>query len=337
MTNPTIQTATHVVFESLTGDRLSQLGATNIIAANDCLLIGPCRFDPLDHARAREAWWSSPERWEHLYSAEVRWEPPVVLWVAASLVERVNSWRTCSWLRSRGIAADDVAVLELDPVPPRRTPAPPPPPFNCIASVSHHPDEVLLQRLAEARSISEVRYAQAASLWASYTAPDPTPFVEACLRGVEGFPELPALWMLLSAFFPRTAPAGGLRLGRFDELLLSLLSDEWRTPVKVFVHDSPMGVELRQLASCTGDLFVAARLARWAEHGETPAIERIAGPKPETPMLAASYRITEHGIRLREAGLDKVTEAPPLPLAGTEAYGAEAPWVLREDGHLERR
>jgi hypothetical protein len=324
------------VFESLTGDRLSNLGATNVIAANDGLLIGPSRLDPIEHARARQAWWRSSEKWDPLDSAEVRCEPPVVLWVAASLGEKVSSWRVCSWLRSRGIAASDVTVVALDPVPPRRTPVEPPPPFNCTASVCHHPDDVLLERFAEARPLSEARYEQAAVLWASYTAPDLAPFVAECSRGVPGFPELAPLWMFLSALFPRKTADGALRLSRFDQLLLTLLSGDWRTPVNVFAHDSPEGVELRRLACCTGDMFVAARLAQWAQHGETPAVERTPGPKPETAMLAACYRITEQGIRLRETGQDNLTDAPPLPLAGTEVYRSSAPWVLLDDGQLER-
>jgi hypothetical protein len=158
------------------------------------------------------------------------------------------------------------------------------------------------------------------------------PLVRSCLRGVSGFPELGPLWLFLSAFFPRKTPQGGLRLSRFDELLLRILSSEWQTPVKVFIHDSPMGEELLPLGLCAGDLFMADRLARWAQHGESPAVERTAGPRPGSRMLSSAYRITERGLRLRERGLDQLTDAPPLPIAGTEAYASGAPWVLLEDG-----
>ncbi|WP_434047574.1 MULTISPECIES: hypothetical protein [Sorangium] len=41
-------------------------------------------------------------------------------------------------------------------------------------------------------------------------------------------------------------------------------------------------------------------------------------------------------MRRRDKGLDQLTDAPSLPIAGTEAYPASAPWVLIEDGRLAR-
>lgn len=45
---------------------------------------------------------------------------------------------------------------------------------------------------------------------------------------------------------------GTLRLSRLDELLFTVLSDAWLTPVATFAHKSEAGVELRQWLSCTG-------------------------------------------------------------------------------------
>ncbi|WP_437304850.1 hypothetical protein [Sorangium sp. So ce388] len=53
-------------------------------------------------------------------------------------------------------------------------------------------------------------------------------------------------------------------------------------------------------------------------------------------MLSEVYRLTERGMRLRDEGLDQLTDAPSLPIAGTEAYSPAAPWVLLEDGRLVR-
>jgi hypothetical protein len=149
------------------------------------------------------------------------------------------------------------------------------------------------------------------------------------LRGVRGFPELSPLWAFLSQLFPRRV-GEELHPGRFDELLLSILSEEeWQTPVDVFVHKSQLGVELRQLGSCTGDLFIPQRLDDWVGVG---AAERGAGPKPpDHPMLGSAYRITAAGVRMR--GEIELGEAPVLPIGGTEAYGA--PWVV-EEGRLVR-
>lgn len=334
---PSIRAATHVALDMATAERLPRLGAANVVPASDRLVIGPSRADPAAHARARDAWWGSPvsETWDRLCSPRTRWEPPVALWVSASIHERVNLWRVLRWLRHLGIAGREVFILEFEPVPPSGPPEEPAAPFDCTSSVAHHPDEVLLARLAAARPWPRARYDRAVRLWERYVDPDPLPFVRSCLRGASGFPELAPLWAFLSSFFPRRTPGGATRLSRFDELLLSLLSPEWQTPLAMFVHESPAGAELRRLVSCTGDLFLDARLDRWAQHGPSPAVERAAGPKPpDQAMLSTVYRITESGARLREGGMKQPEEAPGLPIAGTEAYSQ--PWVLAGDGKLAR-
>ncbi len=338
MTNiPGLFSATHVAYDSATTDRLRQLGATNVVRAADCLLIGPSRRDAAEHARARQAWWNSSEEWDGLYSPEVHWERPVVVWVSASIDQRVNLWRTCSWLRHVGIASRDVLMLEFEALPRSKFPQEPFPSFECTASVVDHPDKVLLERLARARPFSTTRYDRAVKLWDRYTDGNPSRFVSSCSRGIKGFPELAPLWTVLSCFFPGRTPAGVLRLSRLDELLLTILSGEWQTPVDVFVHKSQEGLALRQLSTCTGDLFVAHRLNQWAAFASNAAVERAAGPKqPDNRMLASVYRLTERGIQLRDAGLTALTDAPPLPIGGTEAYSTSAPWVLREDSRVVR-
>jgi hypothetical protein len=257
--------------------------------------------------------------------------------VSASIVQRVNLWRTCKWLRHLGIATRDVYILEFEAMPPPRMPEEPMPSFECTISVANYPDNVLLEHLAQARPFSQARYDRAVNLWDQYTDEDPSRFVRSCLRGIKGFLELGPLWRFLSCLFPRRTPEGALRLSRLDELLLTILSGEWQTPVAVFVHKSEEGVELRQLLSCIGDLFLSDRLDQWSAHGSSAAVERAAGPKsPDYPMLSSVYRITASGIRLREEGLKQLSDAPSLPIAGIEAYGSKTPWVLLEDGQLAR-
>jgi hypothetical protein len=255
----------------------------------------------------------------------------------SSLHERVNLWRTCSWLRHMGIALHDALILDFDPVPPSRTRIDEKPmrPFDCTASVSDHADEVLLERLDKARPWSWERHDHAVRLWDSYVDADPLPFVESCFLGVEGFPELAPLWALLSCFFPRRTAEGDLRLSRFDELILTVLSSEWQTPLAVAVNKSHMGMDLWQFLSCTGDIFLENRLERWADHDSSAAVESAPGPKPlGHRMLSRVYRLTERGMRLREKGLDRLADAPGLPMGGIEAYSTSAPWVLREDARL---
>ncbi|WP_437622690.1 hypothetical protein [Sorangium sp. So ce1151] len=327
--------ATHVAFSAGMPERLSRIGATNVARRLDCLLVGPSHRDIEKHVRARQLWWNSPEQWDPFLS-DLRWEPPVILWVSTSLRERVDLWKTCSWLRRVGIAFQDVLILEFDAVPPSGVPDEPLPPFDCYSSVAHHPDEVLLERLGKARPWSYERYDRAVCLWDQYVDENPLSFVESCIRGLEGFPELAPLWSLLSCFFPRRTTEGALRLSRFDELLLTILSMEWQTPLSVCSQKLQRVATLWEFLDCTGDLFLPCRLEHWAKHASGAVVERAPGPNPEEPMKSFAYRLTERAIRLRDKGLDQLTDAPSLPIAGTEAYSASAPWVLLEDGRLAR-
>lgn len=333
---PTLHNATHVAFDTPTAEQLLRMGASSVVPASDCLVVGPSRRDAGEHARARELFWGSSEAFDQLDSPHICWKPPVVLWVSSNLHERVNLWRACSWMRQVGIPFDDVAVIDLEPVATSRRLDEPAPTFECVDSVSDHPDAVLLERLDEAQPWPRERYERAVQLWAMYADSDPLPFVESCARGVDGFPELASLWALLSCFHARRAPDGRLLLSRFDELLLELLSEEWRTPLAVFCHKSQQGRELRGFLSYTGDLFVADRLNQWADHDASAIVERAPGPKPDaSAMLSNVYRLTTRGTQLRNKGLDRLSDAPALPVAGIEAYSIKNPWVV-EDGRLTR-
>jgi hypothetical protein len=135
----------------------------------------------------------------------------------------------------------------------------------------------------------------------------------------------------MSNFFPRRTADGVLHLSRYDELLLKRLSDEWSSPVTIFAR-GPDAWE--DLGFCTGDLFVPLRLDHWVGHGPSPAVERAPDPRgPDSAMRSHVYRLTKRGRQLRR-GLQQLADAPSLPVAGTEAYGA--PWVLRYDGRLTR-
>ncbi|WP_437730508.1 hypothetical protein [Sorangium sp. So ce1335] len=336
-----IRAATHVTFDAPTAEQVLQIGAADVVLVSDRLLTGPSRRSPLEHTRARQAWWSSDDLWDNLYSPETRWGLPVFLWVSASLHERVNLWRTCSWLRHLEIAHHDILILDFEPVPRSR------PrghegskrPFDCSHSVSDHSSEALLARVATASHWPSEHYDRAVTLWDSYVDENPTSFVESCVRGVEGFPELAPLWKFLSCFFPRGTAGGGLSLSHFDEIAFSRLTHDWQTPAAIAAQKSKTLVDMWHLLFCTGDLFLPRRLGQWAAHSLSAFVERAPGPKPPDagyPMLSEVYRLTERGIRLRDKGLGQLTDAPSLPIAGTEAYSASAPWVLLEDGRLAR-
>ena len=331
---PTLGSGTHVAFDTPGADHLFELGATNLVRVCDSPAVGPNRRDALEHTQMRNMWFHSTETWDHLCSADVRWETPVIVWETPSLRDRLNLWRTCSWLRDKGISRRDILIIDLPPTPPSPDAPPRTEPFQCDDSVFDHSKDAILAHLARARSWTRERYDQAVALWEQFVDPDPRPFARRCRRGIQGFPELGSVWAFLSRFFPRLSRERSLHLCRYDELLLQALSARWKTPVKVWVSDTIQ--DHYDFIFCVGDVTVNNRLMAWAEHDAGAAVERAPGPRgPDRPMLASVYRLTKHGKQLRVA-LSDLADAPRLPVGGAEAYAPETPWVLRHDGQLAR-
>src|SRR5262249_54763652 len=156
--------------------------ARSVVRVADNLLLGPCRLDTEEHTRMRTASWGWDETWDRLYAPDVRWEPPVVVWVSASPKERLNLWRTCSWLDHLGLSHRDVIILDFE-----RCPSGDPyvDVYGCGASVCDRPDEALLARLAEARPWPRARYQRAMDLWHRYVDADPSRFARTCARGLD--------------------------------------------------------------------------------------------------------------------------------------------------------
>ncbi|MBK8257637.1 MAG: hypothetical protein IPK82_33825 [Polyangiaceae bacterium] len=253
------------------------------------------------------------------------------MWVSTNIAERVGLWRTCSWLRHLGIDADNVFILEFEPTPSSSLPQEPLPPFDCRWSVPDYDDEALLTRFAAAQPWPQLRFTKAVRLWEQYVDANPSRFAKSCTQGVERFAELPQVWTFMSAFFPRRNADGKLRLSRFDEMLLRLLSDQPSTPLQVYAHDSNLGVELRHWLSVTGDLFLDWRLTQWDRH-RGAFVKRAPGPNPQLPLQKWTYLLTDAGRELCNAGLGNLTDAPPLTIGGTDAYTLHSPWVLLDSG-----
>src|SRR5689334_17841414 len=128
---PTLGSGTHVVFDTPGVDHLRELGATNLVRACGSPGVGPSRRDVVEYVRVRQAWYRTTETWDDLYSAEVRWETPVVVWVTPNLCHRLDLWRTCSWLRDKGISRLDILIIDLPPTPPGPHAPPRTEPFQC--------------------------------------------------------------------------------------------------------------------------------------------------------------------------------------------------------------
>jgi hypothetical protein len=333
---PPLRSATHVAFEEPAAERLRGFGLTNVIHDSDRLAVGPSRLDIPEHVRARKAWFHVDEPWDHIYTVDVRWEAPVVVWVSQCLHERLSLWKTCRWLQGLGIPRRDVLILDVPPRPPSpRAKAPRVEPFDCGGSVFYQSDDALRAHLVAARPWPHERYDQAVKLWEQYVSADPRRFARSCLRGVPGFPELGPLWAFLSRFFPRMSAERTLRLSPYDELLLHALSAQWQAAVKAYIN---VVHQRSEFCACVGDLTMMGRLAIWADHDANSAVERAPDPQSpaeEYPMTSSVYRLTERGIELR-AGLPELADAPRLPVGGAEAYALEAPWVLLDDGRLVR-
>jgi hypothetical protein len=311
--------------------RLTKMGARSVVPVADNPLLGPWRRDAEEQTRLQAAWWGCADTpWERLYAPDVPWKPPVVVWVSASPLERMNLWRTCRWLDHLGLSHRDVIILDFERYP---SGDPYVNLYGCHERVSDYPDEALRARLAEGRPWQRARYQRAVDLWHRYVDADTLRFARTCARGLDGFPELATVWSLVSSFFPKRTADGVLRLSRFDELLLKRLSDDWLTPVIIYARGPDAWLDL---GFCIGDLFTPLRLAHWAGHGPNPAVERAPGPGgPDHLMLSHVYRLTKHGRQLR-VRLPDLADAPRLPVGGAEAYAPEAPWVLRYDGRLAR-
>lgn len=336
-----LRAATHVTLDNAATERIRSLGADQVVRASECLVVGPCALDPAENARRRRSHWTSwgsapAEEWDRLYAPEIRWDRPVVVWVSTNITERLNLWRILHYLRHRGVAERDVHVVETPPWIRTKEPVAPTSPIDGGASVAHHPDEVLLALLAQAEPWAGEREGRAVQLWETFVDPDPSRFAQFCARGVEGFPELSDLWILLSCYYPRRGADGALRLSVFDQLIYATLATEtWETPGKLFVQPSEAGLALRNFLSCTGDLHLPARLDRWVQHGPDAAVERAPGPQSNGAMTDFVYRLTARGERLRERGLASLSEAPSFALASGEAYAS--PWVLLHDGTLAQQ
>ena len=69
--------------------------------------------------------------------------------------------------------------------------------------------------------------------------------------------------------------------------------------------------------------FLEWRLRDWALHpAGAPAIEL----RPRTPWLSEA-RLTRAGARILRHGLERASDAPPLPVGGAVAYAGERPWL----------
>jgi hypothetical protein len=188
----------------------------------------------------------------------------------------------------------------------------------------------LRQAFLEARRFTRPWVALAASLWRHYAGKSPRDFDQACRKAYARAPNLKIDTRIFSAFFPQINVARGsqLRLSEFDQTLFNQLDTvQWRRPIDLFNHEVYKFVSL-------GTSIIPWRLKAWDTHlVSNPSITTRNDGPADNAFKAISCRLTAHGKRLRDYGLEKVTEAPGLALGGCVAYAPNPPWVRWNRGN----
>jgi hypothetical protein len=170
----------------------------------------------------------------------------------------------------------------------------------------------------------------AATLWHLWCRRSPVAFSRFCASGSMFHPQLANLGRYHAGLFPREV-GHGLLLSRFDELLLRQLSQEWLSPVKVFVGAINAGSELEAWISHMGDLYVARRLNDWYRHTQGRVVERRNAHHPRpSEMTRWSFRWRAGGEKIL-GSLSSVQAAPPVSIGGATAYDPDHVWVCRFD------
>ena len=277
----------------------------------DLLTVGPCDEDPARHRTLRSAYWHTGA-WPR--EAALPPDAPLIVWATLAWSDQLFLW----WLFD---------AFERDGVDlPRLSWAQPHAGERFHASVGGVSAAALSEALAQARPVSPAQLAQGASLWRKYAAESPLAFDEARRAGSPSFPELARTAEVHGVWFPRRVGVR-LRLAAFDELILSTLNEEWRTPSDLLRTDPGQHIPDRFFLPF-GDLFFLRRLRDWADHGILKSEDRGG----DSAFSAVAYRREASGRRLVEEGLKTVADAPPLYVGGCHVNNSAEPWVRIDDG-----
>lgn len=294
-----------------------------LFVVNDNLLLGPSSTDASRHQALRARYWKiSPfPDLEHDIG-------PLCVYLPPTACGLLTSCRLCSLAMHQ---RREILVVDLGAKPPARPAGgvgaePPSPESLDPAPEAVFDAEALLQRGPPPARWSETEAALAATVWALWCRRSPTAFSRFCATGSRLHPLISDLSRYHAGTFPRLA-GEGLRLARFDELLLRQLSGEWSTPVQLFVKAMKAGSELEAWISHTGDMAIAARLQAWFRHTRGRIVERRREhPANPSDMTQWSFRWHPGGEAILER-LPSLSAAPPVRIGGAVAYDPDRPWV----------
>lgn len=311
----------HVAIGGIAGEEIAKV-ASPVVVADDGILLGPASVGPKHHRVARAQYWGSEPSFE-LNEELVRGAgPPFCVWLPPTLHGLLSLGQICSVALKRERA---VFVVALASVPSRAFPQgldPAPQVYLDVASILHRPPPATRWSKRETTS--------AAALWRLWCRRSPAGFSKLCAAGQEQDPQLADLGRYHAGIFPRYV-GRRLLLSRSDELLLRQLSQDWLTPVKVFVNAIKAESKLDAWISHLGDLYVAERLLEWSRHTRNRIVERQKEHPPRpSEMKRWSFRWRKGAESILDA-LPSLRAAPPVSIGGAVAYDPEHPWVCRFD------
>lgn len=292
--------------------------------AADNWLVGPVANDPQAHIDARCDYWKLRGRERSKFRAALRKvaqtlssDEPIVVWGSPQWGDRVALWALYAFREALRPGGPPPGLVLMG------TPQTEGEAATGGLNPSFSPAEAQ-DRILSVRSPPGAELARFGRGFRRLCGAAPV-LSRSLAQGVEGR-ELGELGDYQAAFFPSVRD-GRLHLSLFDDLVFQCLEAAGQaTPVQVFVSRAPAGEPLRRWLTLTGDIFLALRLAQWAEHQNGAALS--SEPlDPNNIMKAARYSLTEKGRSLRAMGLPALSDGPPLPVWGATAYSPDAPWA----------
>jgi hypothetical protein len=331
----------HVILGSSAAGSLRQLGGRESIILHDHLCPGPCDVNPARHLRKRRDYllgYVEPfdrDRRAHCnavaenllggrqFAERIAAYPsdrPVVFWTSPAWTDRLAFWWALDALKNGPVRPGRCWVAEP------RLPAEYHPP----QSLGAFPPREFKAAFAVLRPLTTKTAQAGAGLWQKYAAASPVAFDRARRTPSASFPDLPETAEAYGTFFPHAVlrPAR-LKLSAIDQALFDALAeDKWLRPVDLLKRN-PRVVDL---VFPFGDLFLLRRLREWAAHRRNTSLHQRDVPQGVNEWTALAYLLTPHGSHLRDWGLERPTEAPPLYVGGCRLYAEKPTWARRERG-----
>lgn len=342
----TFREAVHIVAGVSAGGTLYQCGAKEFIFHQDPLCPGPCAVDPIRHVSLRERYWRDicddrksrkrrhmgPKPWMPFFglrefAARLKLHSkrlPIIIWTAASLRDSLAFWWTLDAIERLGFDRTRLWIGE------------PQAPANCRNEIERRlvtfPSDWFRAAFDQLRPLNAATAKSGATLWRQFARSNPLAFDAARRNGRLSIPSLAISAERYGLYFPVAVSDTRmrLRLSALDQSLFETLSTtEWLRPADPFRRNSC----LFHLWIADSDLIFLHRLGQWAAHStQAHVLERREDRNNRNPFTGVSYRLSNHGARLRDEGLTSPEDAPSMFVGGCCLYSSKRTWVRRECG-----